>query len=566
MLTSFQDQQPVQKHHTELYLYIPASIYFMEKRLSKSVVAKQPGTHRIIFFKENDGTLHLRKHFVRAYSNDVFLLSPEAQCSIQFSNSSLNYPAGNFSENTPLSAPVIVLDFYAYRIGDLEPTTEITHLLPYETRISIADESKFLHLLEKLHDCLNHSTANLESEKLKQQIHMQELILLLIENREREQTVSDTYQAIKHTIAYIEQNYRQNITVQQLYRIAGVAKWQYSALFQSLTGKKPLDYLLNIRMIQAKKLLLQTNDTLAQIAEAVGFKDESYFVRKFKQETGMTPRQYVVITPRNFSDSENETLPYKRVAAIGYSLGDLLSLGIQPIGADTEIIGKRVIYREALEGIQDIGLLGEPAKIRKLQPDLIVHSGFRQDWIDELALIAPTVLIDRYESVYDRFLKIADVFNKRELAQNWIEFHQVASRQMWMELADQLPSKQSATVFSMVEGSLYVMGMKGFAVTIYHPNGYKPSSQVKNLIDAGIPFQLVALEHAHSYRAGTFFMLTDDHPLSRLNYDKLFEEEYWRNSRKSQIYFSKNKWNFDDPLTMDKLLIELPILIRQGRH
>ncbi|MGE7926011.1 ABC transporter substrate-binding protein [Viridibacillus arvi] len=224
------------------------------------------------------------------------------------------------------------------------------------------------------------------------------------------------------------------------------------------------------------------------------------------------------------------------------------------------------MYRDAIEGIQDIGLLGEPAKIRRLQPDLIVHSGFRQDWIDELAIIAPTVFIDRYESVYDRFMKIAELFHKKEQAHSWIKRHKAAARQMWTELADHLQARQTATVFSMVEGSLYVMGMKGFAVTIYHPEGYKPPTQVKKLIDEGIPFQLVALKHAHSYEADTFFMLTDGHPLSRVNYDNLLKEDYWKNLNKHQIYFSENKWNFDDPLTMDKLLVELPMLIRHVRH
>lgn len=98
--------------------------------------------------------------------------------------------------------------------------------------------------------------------------------------------------------------------------------------------------------------------------------------------------------------------------AVGYALGDLLALGIRPVGGDINVIGKRVVYREELTNIEDIGLLGEPGKIRALNPDLILYSSFRQDWIEELSQIAPTLVIDRYEPTYIRLLKVAEILHK----------------------------------------------------------------------------------------------------------------------------------------------------------
>jgi ABC-type Fe3+-citrate transport system substrate-binding protein len=259
-------------------------------------------------------------------------------------------------------------------------------------------------------------------------------------------------------------------------------------------------------------------------------------------------------------------VPYKRIVAVGYSLGDLLSLGITPIGADVEIIGKRGLYWDSINGIEDIGLLGEPGKIRKLLPDLIIHSGFRQDWIEELASIAPTVLIDRYEHVYSRIMQTAELMNRQKLAQQWIYRHRAASKRMWIGLAKHMDVKQTAAVFSIVEGNLYIMSMKGFAVTVYHPDGMQPPPKVKELIRAGIPFQLTRPEHACSYEADTHFILMDNDPRTIRLYRRLMQLPYWNSKSIDRIILTENKYNFDDPLTMDRLLLEFPQMILKKSH
>ncbi|MEK3788110.1 AraC family transcriptional regulator [Paenibacillus sp. FSL K6-1230] len=548
-----------------VYLYIPANIFNIQQLSCEQVIPARPGTHRIILFRAPHGVLQLRKHLIQADYNQAYLLAPEAHASIRFapfSNSDVNSPG---LESAAPELGAVIIEFYVFQPGISQPAIEIHSSLSYETRIDIADEAKLLQLLDLLYESLHDQSEISEVSKLKEQIHMQELIVLLMENRERNQTVSDSIQAVEQTIAYIDQHYYETITAQQLYRIAGVAKWQYSMLFQTLTGKKPLDYLAETRIRHAKQLLLQTNDTLSHIAQSVGFRDESYFIRKFRQIEGVTPRQYVASTSRQLFVKSSAITEYNRVVAVGYSLGDMLSLGVQPIGADTDIIGKRAIYKDQLSGVQDIGLLGEPSKIRKLQPDLIVHSGFRQEWIDELALIAPTVLINRYEPVYQRIMKVAELFQKKEQAKRWVQFHQVACQEMWHEAARYMDVGQTATVFSMVEGSLYVMGMKGFSLTVYHTGGLRPSTKVQELINDGIPFRLTDIAYSQIYEADIYFLLTDNHPLTRQQYHQMLQSDYWRTLQRERMFYSENKWNFDDPITMDKLLLEMPQLLRRSK-
>lgn len=565
--------EPAALYHS--YLFVPVECQVLPKLSLTRVLPVHDDAHQLIFFNRDHGVLQLEGHMIRADQGSAVLLAPGAKASVQFSDAAAAEEA------------VFVVAFAAYRLGEARPAREMLSSIPYETRIDIGRSSRFLELLGLLRDHTSgraatrdpadgdpdalgqpglhgvRSPAADELDALRQQMRLLEMFILLMEHAQMQHALSDTARAVEQTVAYIERHYQENITARQLYRMAGVAKWQYSTLFQSLTGRKPLEYLLEVRLNRAKQLLVETDDTLGQIARHVGFKDESYFGRKFRQSFGMTPRNYAELARQ--SASGRPAHRYERIVAVGYSLGDLLALGIRPVGADLHVIGKRVIYRDMLKQIKDVGLLGEPGKVRALQPDLIVYSSFRQDWVDELSRIAPTVLIDRYEPTYSRIVKVAELFGKQEQAKRWVEQHRSLSEQMWDALGKQMNVRQTASIFVMVEGNLYVLGMKGFALTIYHPHGFRPADSIKALIEAKIPFRLIDQAQVSEYRADIHFLLIDEHPLSREAAERLAQGTYLRGLGKDRFFITENKWNFDDPITMDRLIPVLPrILLRAG--
>jgi AraC family transcriptional regulator, arabinose operon regulatory protein len=62
--------------------------------------------------------------------------------------------------------------------------------------------------------------------------------------------------------------------------------------FKAATGTSPIDWLKRERINQAKKRLIETDDTIAEIAEATGYYDQFYFSRDFKRMTGVAPSEY----------------------------------------------------------------------------------------------------------------------------------------------------------------------------------------------------------------------------------------------------------------------------------
>ena len=81
-------------------------------------------------------------------------------------------------------------------------------------------------------------------------------------------------------------------TVNQLARETGLSVSRFSVLYRQRFGTSPMDDLIQMRLTNAKKMLLSTNLTLHEISTQCGFQSESYFCRLFKSRFGLTPSEY----------------------------------------------------------------------------------------------------------------------------------------------------------------------------------------------------------------------------------------------------------------------------------
>jgi AraC-like DNA-binding protein len=97
---------------------------------------------------------------------------------------------------------------------------------------------------------------------------------------------------ITPALQYMQTNYHLDITSKDLASIAGFHPTYFCRLFRKVTGKTPTEYLTQIRMKQAKQLLLYTTKSVQEIAQTVGYNSIYYFSRLFKQKEGMTPTEF----------------------------------------------------------------------------------------------------------------------------------------------------------------------------------------------------------------------------------------------------------------------------------
>lgn len=108
------------------------------------------------------------------------------------------------------------------------------------------------------------------------------------------ESLQKTYRVsqLKAVLKYIEQNYGSNITLNSLADIAGMNPNYFCRVFQGITQKTPMDYVIYYRVEQATVMLANTSLSITDIAITCGFFDHSYFSKIFKRIKGVTPRAY----------------------------------------------------------------------------------------------------------------------------------------------------------------------------------------------------------------------------------------------------------------------------------
>lgn len=97
---------------------------------------------------------------------------------------------------------------------------------------------------------------------------------------------------IETTIDYMVNHYAENMTVEELAKMAGMSSSHYSRLFKKYASASPIHYLTQLRMDRAKELLILSDYKLKTVAQSIGYEDELYFSRLFKKFTGQSPSQY----------------------------------------------------------------------------------------------------------------------------------------------------------------------------------------------------------------------------------------------------------------------------------
>jgi AraC-like DNA-binding protein len=97
---------------------------------------------------------------------------------------------------------------------------------------------------------------------------------------------------LRAVFEYIGENYANRISLPQMAAVARLSRPQFHTVFKRATGMTLVDYLTQVRLTHAARLLQQTDRSIAEIASAVGFADQSYFDRRFRRHYGRTPRVF----------------------------------------------------------------------------------------------------------------------------------------------------------------------------------------------------------------------------------------------------------------------------------
>lgn len=110
---------------------------------------------------------------------------------------------------------------------------------------------------------------------------------------------------VSQAAEFMKQHYNENIRVTLLAREIGINRSYLSTGFRNVYGMSPKQYLTDLRMKKASALIKKGSESITYIARNVGYEDPLAFSKAFKEQFGLSPKQY------RESKEEMITLKYK---------------------------------------------------------------------------------------------------------------------------------------------------------------------------------------------------------------------------------------------------------------
>lgn len=121
-----------------------------------------------------------------------------------------------------------------------------------------------------------------------------QLIFNLLENRSYEATQTPVimHRGLGRLIYQIHSHYSDDWNIEKFMYHCQVSKSQLFRLFQTTFNQTPLKWLKNYRLSQARRMLVETDDSIGCIAALVGYYDPLHFSRDFHRSTGVSPTEF----------------------------------------------------------------------------------------------------------------------------------------------------------------------------------------------------------------------------------------------------------------------------------
>lgn len=132
--------------------------------------------------------------------------------------------------------------------------------------------------------------------------HLMQMLLLIMreivgnEDYEQSKCNIESYNknyAVKQIIKYMNENYNQKISLEQIAHNMYLSPVYISKIFKEETGESPINYLIKIRLEKAQDILVrEKNSSIKNIANQVGYDDAYHFSKLFKKYYGISPLYY----------------------------------------------------------------------------------------------------------------------------------------------------------------------------------------------------------------------------------------------------------------------------------
>ncbi len=150
---------------------------------------------------------------------------------------------------------------------------------------------------EEMEACYQEMFELLESKESGYHIRITSLFLQIIWMLQREKKTLPSLNGksvnyVRTSVDFIERNYYQKISVENIAQFLGINRSYFSHLFHKEIGVSVQEYLIGFRMEKAKEYLISSAYLVEEIAQSVGYQNYNTFSKSFRKLTGYSPTEY----------------------------------------------------------------------------------------------------------------------------------------------------------------------------------------------------------------------------------------------------------------------------------
>ena len=229
----------------------------------------------------------------RRYLPGNTILSPS------YANLKIDFPDASFKNPTQCTALTLDNAFVKDQVSEFNDVlydgTFIKSWEILDNPILLYNNQDLVNLHAKITKI---STSTDPFKKIHIELLLKELVLcvlkmqnvMVLKEEAEYHTNSSPFVAI---INFIRQNIYEDIQIDDLLKITSMSKSAFYRSFVNELGISPYQLIIDERLKMAKRLLLEERLSIKETAYAVGFSSANYFIRLFKKNEGITPKQYV---------------------------------------------------------------------------------------------------------------------------------------------------------------------------------------------------------------------------------------------------------------------------------
>lgn len=250
-------------------------LYVTRSEYDKGWHSTQHSHHftELFYIVKGQGSFVLPDHEIPVKENDLVIINPNVE----------HTEKSNWKD----SLEYIALGVEGFSFSHPDEEESQMGLFTYQ-----GERTDILFYLNKLLD-------EIQNNNVEYEIICQNIIEILIVKLKRGKQLSIEKAATRNINKatafikyYINQNYREPLTLDTLAEVGHINKYYLAHTFKKNMGISPIEYLNQIRIREAKILLDTTDYNIAEIAHISGFSSQSFFAQAFKRTTNQTPTSY----------------------------------------------------------------------------------------------------------------------------------------------------------------------------------------------------------------------------------------------------------------------------------